>query len=101
MKISNLKKEGEYRKMQLYINCVSADKILQCKKDNEEVVKRLKLINPQYAEGEVFFDVAVNLPDNFTITNKHEGVDNFIIIYLSNLGKIELNVKDFRDILLY
>lgn len=87
--------------MQLYINSVTADKILKCKKDNEEVVKRLKLINPQYSEGDVYFDVAVSLPDNFTITNKHEGMEDFIFIYLSNLGKIELNVKDFRDILIY
>ena len=87
--------------MQLYINSVTADKILKCKKDNEEVVKRLRLINPQYSEGDVYFDVAVSLPDNFTITNKYEGMEDFIIINLSNLGKIELNVKDFRDILIY
>lgn len=86
--------------MQLYINCVTADKILKCKRNSEEVLKRLKLINPQYMENEVYFDVAVNLPDNFNITNKHEGVEDFITICLSNLGNIELNVKDFRDITL-
>ena len=87
--------------MQAYINCVAADKILKCKKDNEEVVKRLKLINPQYVEGEVFFDVAVSLPDQFAITSKHEGMEEYVTIQLSHQGTIELNVKDFRDILIY
>lgn len=87
--------------MQLYINCITADKVLQCKKDNEEVIKRLKLVNPQYSEGVVFFDVVVNLPENFSIMNRMEGMDQFIIIMLSNLGSIKLNVNDFRDILLY
>ena len=86
--------------MQLYINCITADKILKCKRNDDEVIKRIKLINPQYMENEVYFDVIVMLPDNFNISNKHECNEDYLVISLSNLGNMELNVKDFRDVTL-
>ena len=87
--------------MQLYINCISADRIMKCKKDTQEVLQHIKLINPQYMEGDILFDVAVTLPDNFSISSRFEGLDEFVTISLSNLGNIDLNVKDFRDLVLY
>ena len=86
--------------MQLYINCITAEKIMTCKKD-PEVNQYLKLINPQSMGGMILFDVVIQLPDDFNISTKHEGIDDIVIISLSKLGTIELNTKDFRDLTLY
>lgn len=86
--------------MQLYINSISADKILRCKRTSDEVLKHITLVNPQYYEGEVLFDVHITLPDNYNITSKYVGKAEHIYIQLSNLGDIELDVMDFRSITL-
>ena len=85
--------------MFLYINCISAEKIMNCKKD-PEVNQHIELVNPQYMEGIILFDVKINLPDNFTITTRQEGIDDYICICLSKLGIIELNTRDYRDLLI-
>lgn len=87
--------------MKLLINCISADNIMRCKKDSMEVLKHLTLINPQCYENQILFDVAVDLPDNYSITSRYEGKEEFLTIQLSLLGNIELNTKDFREIIIY
>lgn len=86
--------------MQLYINSISADKILRCKRSADEILKHITLVNPQYYEGEVLFDVHITLPDNYIITSKYEGKAEHLYIQLSNLGSMELDVMDFRSITL-
>lgn len=85
--------------MTLYINCVTAEKIMSCKKD-PEINQYMELVNPQYMEGIILFDVKINLPDNFTVTSRQEGIDDYISITLSKLGTIELNTRDYRDLLI-
>ena len=89
--------------MNLYINCISADNIMRCKKGSEEVLKHIKLTNPQIYQvdvmrSDILFDVLIELPDNYIITSYYNGNDEYIKISLSKLGDIELSVKDFRDI---
>ena len=86
--------------MQLYINSISADKILRCKRSADEILKHITLVNPQYYEGEVLFDVHITLPYNYIITSKYEGKAEHLYIQLSNLGSMELDVMDFRSITL-
>lgn len=86
--------------MTLTINSVTADSILRCKKDSQEVLKHIRLVNPQVYDTEILFDVVVDLPDNYSISSKYEGYEDFIVITLSNLGHIELNTKEFRDIII-
>lgn len=83
--------------MKLYINWVSADTVMRCKK-SEEVMDHIQLINPMSFEGGVLFDMIVDLPTDYKISGKTEGINEYIIIQLSKLGAIELNTKDFRDI---
>ena len=40
----------------------------------------------------------IDLPTDYKISGKTEGINEYIIIQLSKLGTIELNTKDFRDI---
>ena len=89
--------------MNLYINCISADNIMRCKKGSEEVLKHVTLTNPQIYQvdvmrSDILFDVLIELPDNYMITSYYNGNDEYIKISLSKLGDIELNTKDFRDI---
>lgn len=86
--------------MQLYVNCITAEKIMFCKKD-PEVNQYIKLINPQSMGGVISFDAVIQLPDDFNISVKHEGIDTIVVIALSKLGCMELNTKDFRDLTLY
>ena len=83
--------------MKLYINWISADTVMRCKK-SVEVMDHIQLINPMSFEGSVLFDMIVDLPTDYKISGKTEGVNEYIIIQLSKLGTIELNTKDFRDI---
>lgn len=86
--------------MEMLINSVSAETVMKCKKGSQEAVQHMRLINPQMYGNEILFDVHVTLPDNFSITCKHEGKCDKLIIQLSNLGDIELDTKDFRDVYL-
>ena len=86
--------------MQLLINCVEANKIFSCKKDTEDVIKHIELVNPQYLNGSVLFDILVHLPDSFTIGSRLDGLEEYVTITLNKLGSFELNTKDFRDITL-
>ena len=86
--------------MQLLINCVEANKIFSCKKESEDIIKHIELVNPQYMNGGVLFDILVSLPDSFTIGSRLDGVEEYITITLNKLGSFELNTKDFRDITL-
>lgn len=83
--------------MKVYINWVSADTVMRCKK-SEEVMDHIQLINPMSFEGGVLFDMIIDLPTDYKISGKTEGINEYIIIQLSKLGTIELNTKDFRDI---
>lgn len=89
--------------MVMYINCISADNIMRCKKGSEEVLKHVTLTNPQIYQvdairSDILFDVAIDLPDNYNISSFYKGSDEYIKISLSKLGDMELNTKDFRDI---
>ena len=86
--------------MELYVNCVSADKIMRCKKDNLEVMQYVTLVNPQYMgyDESIMFDMRITLPDDYNINSKFDGNDEYVVIKLSKLGNIELNTKDFRTI---
>ena len=86
--------------MKLYINWVSADTVMRCKK-SEEVMDHIQLINPMSFEGGVLFDMIIDLPTDYNISGKTEGINEYIIIQLSKLGTIEMNTKDFRDITIY
>lgn len=86
--------------MQLYINQISADKIMRSKKTSDQILQHITLINPQYYEGIVLFDVHILLPDNYSIYSRYEGKDEKLVISLSKLGSMELDVKDFRNITL-
>lgn len=86
--------------MQLYISCMSAEKIMSCKKD-PECNEHIKLVNPQSMGGVILFDAVIQLPDDFKITSKHEGIEDIVVISLSKLGCIELNTKDFRDLTIF
>ena len=83
--------------MKAYINWVSADTVMRCKK-SEEVMDHIQLINPMSFEGGVLFDMIIDLPDGYSISGRIEGISEYIVIKLSKLGTIELNTKDFRDI---
>lgn len=83
--------------MKVYINWVSADTVMRCKK-SDEVMDHIQLINPMSFEGGVLFDMIIDLPTDYKISGKTEGINEYIIIQLSKLGVIELNTKDFRDI---
>ena len=89
--------------MQLSINCVNAEKIMRCKKDNLEVMHYVTLVNPQYAgyDSSIMFDMQVSLPDDYKICSKIDGNSEYLVITLSKIGNIELDTKDFRDITLY
>lgn len=82
--------------MKLYINWVSADTVMRCKK-SEEVMDRIQLINPMSFEGGVLFDMIIDLPEGYSISGRTEGLNEYIIIKMSKLGTIEMNTKDFRD----
>lgn len=86
--------------MELYVNCVSAAKIMRCKKDNLEVMQYVTLVNPQYMsyDESIMFDMRITLPDDYNISSKFDGNDEYVVIKLSKLGNIELNTKDFRTI---
>ena len=86
--------------MNLYINCVSANNIMRCKKDNLDVMQYVTLINPQYMgyDETIMFDMYINLPEDYNINSRFEGNDEYIVIKLSKIGSLELNTKDFRDI---
>ena len=86
--------------MELYINCVSADNIMRCKKDNLDVMQYVTLVNPQYMgyDTTVMFDMHIRLPEDYSITSKFEGNDEYLVIKLSKIGSLELNTKDFRDV---
>lgn len=86
--------------MELYINCVNADNIMRCKKDNLEVMQYVTLINPQYAgyDDSIMFDMRIKLPEDYSISSRFEGNDEFLVIKLSKIGSIELNTRDFRDV---
>lgn len=86
--------------MQLLINCVEANKIFSCKKDTDDIIKHIELVNPQYMNGSVLFDILVHLPDSFTIGSRLDGMEKYITVTLNKLGSFELNTKDFRDIIL-
>ena len=86
--------------MKLYINWVSADAVMRCKK-SEEVMDHIQLINPMSFDGGVLFDMIIDLPTDYKISGKTEGINEYIIIQLSKLGTIEMNTKDFRDITIY
>lgn len=86
--------------MQLYVSCISAEKIMSCKKD-PEVNQHIKLVNPQCMGGMILFDAVIQLPDTFNITSKHEGIDDIVEVSLSKLGRIELNTRDYRDLTLF
>ena len=87
--------------MQLLINSVEANKIFFVKKDNDDVAKHIEVVNPQYMGGMVLFDIHVNLPEEFSINTRHDGIEDYIIVKLSKLGSFELNTKDFRDLCIY
>jgi len=70
---------------------------MRCKK-SDEVMDHIQLINPMSFEGGVLFDMIIDLPTDYKISGKTEGINEYIIIQLSKLGTIELNTKDFRDI---
>ena len=84
--------------MTLVINCITADKLLRCKKGSEELLNYVQLINPQVYESQIFYDVLVALPEDYSITSKFRGKEEYITIKLSKLGDMELNTKDYRDI---
>lgn len=86
--------------MQLYINTISADKILRCKRTSDEVLQHITLVNPQYYEGEVLFDVHITLPESYSINSRYDGKKEYVQIILSNLGDIELDTMDYRCITL-
>ena len=86
--------------MQLYVTCISAEKIMSCKKD-PEVNQHIKLVNPQCMGGVILFDAVIQLPDSFSITTKHEGIEDIVEVSLSRLGSIELNTRDYRDLTLF
>ena len=86
--------------MNCYINCITPDKIMRCKKGSEELLNYIELINPQIYESQIFYDVLIALPEDFSIQTKYRGKDEHVIIKLSKLGDIELDVKDYRDITL-
>lgn len=86
--------------MQLYVSCISAENIMNCKK-NTEVNQYIKLVNPQCMGGTILFDAVIQLPDSFNISQKHDGIENIIEISLSKLGTIELNTRDYRDLTLF
>ena len=85
--------------MQLLINCVEANKIFSCTKDMD-TIKHIELVNPQYMNGSVLFDILVHLPDSFSIGSRLDGLEEYITVTLNKLGAFELNTKDFRDITL-
>lgn len=85
--------------MNIYVNCISADTALRLKKD-EEVLKHITLVNPQCYEGNILFDMQITLPDSFTLSRKYDGYKELMIITLGNIGAIELDTKDFRDIII-
>lgn len=87
--------------MQLIISSVEANKIFFIKKDSDEITKYIEVVNPQYIGGSVLFDIHVNLPDNFNITTRLDGIEQYIVITLGKLGSFELNVKDYRDLTIY
>ena len=60
----------------------------------------ITLVNPQYMEGIILFDIKVDLPENFTISSRQEGISDIITITLSKMGSIELNTADYRDLTL-
>lgn len=84
--------------MDMIIASVSADTIMRAKKGSQEAVKHMTLINPQMYGNEILFDVHISLPDNFSISCRHEGKRDMLIIQLSNLGDVELDTQDFRDV---
>lgn len=86
--------------MNCYINCITPDKIMRAKKGSEELLNYIELVNPQMYENQIFYDVLIALPEDYSIGCKYRGKDEHIIIKLSKLGDIELNVKDYRDITL-
>ena len=86
--------------MNLYITCISAEKIMSCKKD-PEINQHIKLVNPQCMGGVILFDAVIQLPDDFNITSKHNGIEDIIVVTLSKLGTLELNTRDYRDLTIY
>lgn len=86
--------------MELYINCVSADNIMRCKKDNLEVMQYVTLVNPQYMgyDSTIMFDMQIKLPEDYNISSRFEGNDEYLVIKLSKIGSLEFNTKDFRDV---
>lgn len=86
--------------MQLYINSITPDSVMRCKKGSDELLKYMELINPQVYENHIYYDVFIQLPDDFSISCKHQGSDEILIVTMSKLGDLELNTKDYRQVIL-
>ena len=83
--------------MKIIVSWITAETVIKCKKD-PAVMDRIQLVNPMSYEGIVLFDMLINLPDDYTISGKIDGINEYVVITLSKLGSIEINTKDFRDI---
>lgn len=91
--------------MELSINCISADSIMRARKNNDEIMRRMTIGNPQvYAlpdEGVIYFDLKIKLTEGYSINVRYEGDEEYIKIKLSNLGDLELKRSDFREMVIY
>lgn len=86
--------------MQIIFTSVTADSVMQANK-SPEVVQHMKLINAQMTyEDSLLFDLVVFPTDDFTITKTADGNKDKIRLTLSKLGFIELNVNEYRDLMI-
>lgn len=68
---------------------------MRCKKTSEELLDYVELYNPRECNNQIYYDVMVILPDDYTITSKICDRNEYVVITLSKLGNIEINTKDF------
>lgn len=86
--------------MQIIFTSVTADSVMQANK-SPEIVQHLKLQNAQMNyDGALLFDLVVYPTDDFTINKSTDGTKEKIRVILSKLGYIELNVNEFRDLMI-
>lgn len=86
--------------MDMYINCITPDSFIRAKKGSEELLQYVELVNPQVYGTQIFYDILVKLPEDYSISSKYKCKDERVVIQLSKLGALELDVKDFRNITL-
>lgn len=86
--------------MDMYINCITPDSFIRAKKGSEELLQYVELVNPQVYGTQIFYDILVKLPEDYSVSSKYNGKDERVVIQLSKLGALELDVKDFRNITL-